>query len=300
MINYCRIAQKVWRFTSSPDADHHVQIEEMSCLDWQAVQWYTSVPEELKLPHPESITSASINNSNRRTWRLKSLLYLRGNMMRIMVHRRIFLKGEHISIHSAEALMVVNIAKASIRLLYHLDQVSDIYKLQQVTFNWFLVSALAVLFLAVAHAPARFSCCCKDEFYMALDLIEGFSMKSYVSRRLWRSIKNLRQLGPRMGLEKEGYASEPRQLVQGTDVMGGQELLGIPAVNTGPWLGDLDELQVDGMQMSRGLMDLYEAMGESASADGGWDPSHDGQWPTPGNTWFGNCPELASVLKDFI
>jgi hypothetical protein len=62
------------------------------------------------------------------------------------------------------------------------------------------VSALAVLFLAVAHAPADFNRQVRDEFYMALDLVKGFSTKSYISKRLWNTIRGLKEVGPRLGL----------------------------------------------------------------------------------------------------
>jgi hypothetical protein len=66
--------------------------------------------------------------------------------------------------------------------------------------NYFLTSALAVLFLAVAHAPAEFNTQVRDEFHMALDLVRGLSTTSYVSKRLWKTIKMLKEVGPRLGL----------------------------------------------------------------------------------------------------
>jgi hypothetical protein len=62
------------------------------------------------------------------------------------------------------------------------------------------VQLLSVLFLAVAHAPAEFSQPSRDEFYMALELVRGLSSNSYVSKRLWKTIKTLKEVGPRLGL----------------------------------------------------------------------------------------------------
>jgi hypothetical protein len=89
-------------------------------------------------------------------------------------------------------------AKDSIRLITQLHTNSDIYSTQQVVFNWFLVSALMALFLAVAQMPSQYSTTCREEFYMALELVKGVSAKSYISRRLWKSIKGLRRLGPQL------------------------------------------------------------------------------------------------------
>lgn len=65
------------------------------------------------------------------------------------------------------------------------------------TWNHFLLSALAVMVLAVCHSPQQFSESCKDEFFMTLELVRGLSADSYVSKKLWRTIHNLRKLVPR-------------------------------------------------------------------------------------------------------
>jgi hypothetical protein len=98
------------------------------------------------------------------------------------------------------AHVVVKVSKDTIRTLTHINQTSDIYKTQQTMFNYFLISALAVLFLAVAHAPAEFSLECREEFHMALDLVRGLSSNSYVSKRLWKTIRMLKEVGPKLGL----------------------------------------------------------------------------------------------------
>lgn len=56
------------------------------------------------------------------------------------------------------------------------------------------------LFLEACHGPTypRESCC--SEFYAALDLVEEFSAKSYISRRLWHTIRVLKRLGPKLGV----------------------------------------------------------------------------------------------------
>uniref|UniRef100_A0A8H7K531 Zn(2)-C6 fungal-type domain-containing protein n=1 Tax=Bionectria ochroleuca TaxID=29856 RepID=A0A8H7K531_BIOOC len=218
---------------------------------------------------------------------------------RILVRRPILLRAEHISQHLAEASTVVDIAKASIRHLNHLNKVCDIYRLQQVAFNWFLVSAVAVLFLAAAHAPAQFSTCSKDEFYMALELVEGFSMESYVSRRLWRSIRHLRQLAPQMSFLSQGQVSGPQEPVPTANMADSRESIGAPVSGTQTCLQD-DNLQVDGAQMSRELMDMYEAMGESANTFGDQNSFNSNQWASSDNFMLGNGADLASVLKDLL
>ena len=120
--------------------------------------------------------------------------------MRILIYRPVLHTVTTIMENLDFAHVVVKVAKDTIRILTYLNQTSDIYRCQQTMFNYFLISALAVLFLAVAHAPAEFSQQSRDEFYMALDLVRGLSSNSYVSKRLWRTIKTMKEVGPRIGL----------------------------------------------------------------------------------------------------
>ena len=99
-----------------------------------------------------------------------------------------------------QANTVIDVAKDSIRTLTHVNQTSDLYRTQQVLFNAFLTSALAVLFLAVSHAPAVYAANVREEFYMALDLVRGFSKESWISKRLWKTISVLKEYGPKLGL----------------------------------------------------------------------------------------------------
>jgi hypothetical protein len=77
------------------------------------------------------------------------------------------------------------------------------YRKLQVFYHQFLTSAIAVLFLASVHAPVRFSERCRNEFYLALELVKDLSTKSWVSKRLWRTIRSLKQVAPRFGLQKQ-------------------------------------------------------------------------------------------------
>jgi hypothetical protein len=97
---------------------------------------------------------------------------------------------------------VVKLAKNTINYLSHLNNTTNLYRKIQIFYHQFLTSAIAVLFLASCHAPVNFSASCRDEFYMALELVKGLSSKSWVSQRLWRTIKSLKEVAPRLGLSE--------------------------------------------------------------------------------------------------
>ncbi|EED18602.1 C6 transcription factor, putative [Talaromyces stipitatus ATCC 10500] len=357
MINYNRIAEKVWRFITSPNRNQQPRMEEMAYLDWQVTQWYNSIPEFLKIPDP-SIYYASGNEQHneqnkiqqdapRSTCRLKYLLYLRADLMKILIYRPILYTPSQIAQSPVEAATVVDIAKNTISFITHLNNHSNIYQLQQITFNWFLISALAVLFLAVAHAPGQFTSSCKDEFYMALGLIEGFSMHSYISQRLWKSIKGLRKLGPKIGLaQKSAEVVQPLQQVDNYSTPTGMDTVHHESISTDilpshqyrqplPLAASTttlptqqpspdDFLLTDSTQMSRELMDWFEAMGglhnsifnHSNNASGepesgymdagvggsaGWNGmlTDTTSWPATDDFMFGGYgSDLASILKD--
>jgi hypothetical protein len=200
MINYAFIGSKVWRSVASSDANSQDKLsrEEISYLDFQVLNWHRSIPDHLKFNHPDS--GSQSEPPARVIHRLQILLYLRANQMRILIYRPVLHTATTIMENLEFAHIVVKVAKDTVRILTFVNQTSDIYRVQQVMFNYFLISALAVLFLAVAHAPAEFSQQCRDEFYMALELVRGLSSNSHVSKRLWRTIKTLKEVGPRLGL----------------------------------------------------------------------------------------------------
>ncbi|KAF2276045.1 fungal-specific transcription factor-like protein [Westerdykella ornata] len=199
MIAYSGIASKVWRSVANPDASqNHIRKEDVGFLDFQVLNWHRNIPESLRFVHPES--GRTPEPASRGLRRLQVALYLRANQMRILIYRPVLHSATSIMKHLDFAETVVTIAKDTIRVLTHINQTSDLYRTQQTMFNYFLISALAVLFLAVAHAPAQFSAQCRDEFYMALDIVRGLSSNSYVSKRLWKTIKMLKEVGPSLGL----------------------------------------------------------------------------------------------------
>ena len=197
--------------------------------------------------------------------RLQVLLYLRTNQMRILIYRPVLHSATSITENRHYAQSVVEVAKDSIRVLTRINQTSDIYRTQQMCFNYFLISALAVLFLAVSHAPVEFNRQVRDEFYMALDLVKGFSTKSYISKRLWRTIKGLKEVGPKLGLVSQTSlpdANDPHSsaavAMAGLAGHAVDEMAAFPA-HHGP--NPLDGGPMNGQQMSYELTNLFEAAG---------------------------------------
>lgn len=222
MIGYCDIATKVWQSIASRKADPaHPALSKDTAnyLEYQLLQWYQNLPKILKYTHPNSQSYLqyqaehpndpdSINAAGGRALhRLRALLYLRLNQMKILIYRPVLyaLTPTMAADSGAVAESVVDTAKDSIQVLNKIAETSDLYQTQQVCFNHFLMSALAVLFLAVSHAPAHFAVSCRDEFYAALNVVRRLSPSSAVSKRLWRTIRSLKEIGPRLGVYAQGH-----------------------------------------------------------------------------------------------
>ncbi|KAB8233191.1 putative C6 transcription factor [Aspergillus alliaceus] len=297
MIRYSRIAAKVWKFISAFNNTNEIKKDEMNYLDWQVLRWAAAIPESLRLDQPFEQTQ----QEPRSIRRLRCLLYLRANQLRMLIYRPVLHSAAHIVRYPAESQVVVDLAKDTIQFITKLNATSDIYRLQQVTFNWFLVSALAVLFLAVAQTPAQFSSHCKEEFYMAVELVKGFSPRSYVSRRLWRSIKSLRKLGPQLGLQthRQGDETDQSALEPPDGSTAVEPLEQVPASSI------QSHTTPDGVQMTRELMEWFEAVGnieEQIMSVGNGAQTFDEPWQygaRMGNGYmFDYGSELSSVMRD--
>ncbi|KAL8693395.1 MAG: hypothetical protein Q9218_001787 [Villophora microphyllina] len=264
MIAYSRIASKVWRSITAPaGAGGEIEEDTMGYLDYQILQWQNTIPDSLRF-YP-TVDIPDTGPPSRAQQRLQVLLYLRMNQMRICIYRPVLHSATSIMENRRYARVVVEVAKDTIRALSRLNQTTDIYRTQQVCFNHFLVSALAALFLAVSHAPVEFNQTVRDEFYMAIELVGGFSAQSYVSMRLWQTIKGLKEVGPKLGLVNRQALSDAIDPHSSAAVaMAGlaghrvDEMTAFP-VTQGP--AAITQTPMNGQQMGYELTNLFEAAG---------------------------------------
>jgi hypothetical protein len=210
---------------------------------------------------------------------------------------------------------VVDVAKDTIDTLTGINQISDIYKTQQVMYNYFLVQALAVLFLAVAHAPAIFCSGTRQEFYSAIEIVKGFSTKSHVSKRLWRTIRGLKDMGDKIGLLARGAPSNDAEQDAHSDAavamagLAGHKVdyasYGNPNQKANINNEELGVSPDDALQMTNELSSLFELAG-----------AYNGNTPGPdafsfvgqngelglgeGFNSFGNEPELTRIMNELF
>lgn len=204
MITYAHLEYRAWSLAHSQDPLNAFHNGECGQVDQEIIEWYRSLPDNLQYLHPaagESLDNiADIINTKdgRALHRMRVILYLYQNHARILAYRPA-LQSATVS-RSDAAQLAVDIAKDTIRLLYHVANTSEVYHTQNMFFEHFIASTLAILFLAVSHAPARYSSSCRDEFLMTLGIVRTLSMSSHVNKRLSLTVRGLKEIGPRMGL----------------------------------------------------------------------------------------------------
>jgi hypothetical protein len=281
LVAYGRLSSRVWRaLPCFGAAFRNISEEEVSYLDFQIQSWLASIPPYLKLPHPRG---PEAENQDRELQQLRTHLHLRGNQMRTLLHRHNVLSTASIQNNSSGARIVVETAKDTIQVLVHLNQSSNIYLRQQVTFNYFLISALAAILLAVCHAPGMYSSQCRESFYNAIQLVRGFSKISTGSRRLWKSVKGLLPGARALGLDhgKESQ-TQPQHSSHSDSHENGdiQELRSTNVLIPGPdetWMSSeqslaaapaMDAQLPDIYQMSQDLTSFYEGFVQSGGEFG--------------------------------
>lgn len=215
MVGYGRLCSKLWdAIPPLGSPSQSIPKETVHALDLNTQDWLESIPPRLRLRHPRLGLAA--RSQPRVLQRLRALLYLRGNHMRIAVYQHYLFSTTSITANMRSAWLVVNIALDSVQVLVHLNATTDIYSRQQNAFNYFLLSAMAVIFLAVCHAPNIFTEPCRKGFLDAVDLVRGFSRNSVVSRRLWKRIRGLLPRLKSLGLQSPVVSSASNEVVGNT------------------------------------------------------------------------------------
>ncbi|KAI1480969.1 hypothetical protein F4774DRAFT_66143 [Daldinia eschscholtzii] len=215
MINYSKLSASVWRLVRSfePSTESEVDPAAIEELDRQIKEWYNKVPRETQLELtdwealPRYLNPPVHSQKEYDIQRLQIWTYLRFNQIRTWLYTPILHTHGSIMENIQFAERAVKLAKNTIRYLTHLNNTTNIYRKIQVFYHQFLLAAIAVLFLASCHAPVNFSASCRNEFYMALELVKDLSSKSWVSQRLWSTIKSLREVAPRLGLAQDPHST---------------------------------------------------------------------------------------------
>ena len=147
---------------------------------------------------------------------------------------------------------------------------------------------------------------------MALDLVKGFSNKSFVSKRLWRTIKGLKEVGPKLGLSQDSTNLGPEDPHSSAALamagLAGHEISGLGGAfgqdgNVNGLNSGSGNSPMNGFQMSYEMTNLFEAALGSVgmNGNGGYVPLQDGDpFSGIGSNVFGGDEELYRHLSDLF
>ncbi|KAK7408790.1 hypothetical protein QQX98_009034 [Neonectria punicea] len=279
MVSYGRLCSKVWEALPPFELpSQFIPKDSVAFLDFLTQNWLNAIPPDLQLRHPR--LGLAPRNQPRVLHRLRMLLYLRGNHMRTLIHRHHLLSTASIKADMQAARLVLDIAQDTIQVLVHLNETSDIYARQQNAFNYFLLSALAAILLAVCHAPDVFAEPCRESFLKAVQLVKSFSRDGHASRRLWKTIRSLLPGFRVFGLQGDSDKGEGAEVLAaadaGLDMSRSDVDMGKrtePGQGNTPKLGGvwdsqgisphMDSSLPDMLRMGGDLMSLFDAFGQT-------------------------------------
>ncbi|KAI1437076.1 fungal-specific transcription factor domain-containing protein [Xylaria sp. CBS 124048] len=215
MIKYTRLGGRVWRFVQrfGSTATMDNPVDDIEVLDHLIKKWYNDLPKDVQMnlsdweELPPFIIPPVNSQEEYDLQRLRIWTWLRFNQIRMWLHTPILHTHSSIMDNLRYAETAVKLGKNTIRYLTHLNNTTDVYRKMQIFYHQFLSSAITILFVASCHAPVNFSSSCRDEFYLALDLLKDMSAKSWISKRLWGTVKSLRDVAPRVGLAEDPHSN---------------------------------------------------------------------------------------------
>lgn len=186
MVSYCRIGAEVRDSALGMPSPTHAKDSARDLLDFKINEWRRNLPSCLQFHQDMNFDPLT---GTRGQYRLRLLLYLRANQMRIVVHRKSALRSGNEAIDTSSLNAMIEVAQDTIRVLAKLSQVSNIYHAQQKTFNHFLESALSALLLVTCRSKVLADRSCAAEVQLALDVIDHLSTTSSITRKLAEKLK---------------------------------------------------------------------------------------------------------------
>jgi hypothetical protein len=206
MIRYARIGEQAWESltrsmsgrqgSTRPTQEFRSTLESLQFHQYQLDQWQRSIPAELQLNHDDTS-----NTSETSSTLLLTVLHLRANQLRAVMIRPFIYVGTGSAAQLGKSAEAVEIAIDTIRTVADLHAHSNIYRRQQAIFNYFLVSALGVLYALITRdaereassmindrlSPAAFADA-QSGLLCGLDILQSLGTSAAYPQRLWNKL----------------------------------------------------------------------------------------------------------------
>ena len=196
MVDYSIISAEIRRAILQPSLCPATAVTALastrSLLDFQVIQWQKNLPRRLQFRGVHDKFDPS--QENRGEYRLRLMLYLRTNQMRIVIHRKSAMSAGVGSFDTSTTNILAEISQDSIRVLIGLARDTDIYHAQHRTFNHFLETALTSLLLLMCYAESEYSSQYLPDALAAMDLVQQLSLYSPITRALEQKLQGVQEI----------------------------------------------------------------------------------------------------------
>lgn len=208
MVDYSIISAEIRRAILQPSLCPATAVTALastrSLLEFQVIQWQKNLPRRLQFRGIHDKFDPS--QENRGEYRLRLMLYLRSNQMRIVIHRKSAMSAGIGSFDTSTTNILAEISQDSIRVLISLAQNTDIYHAQHRTFNHFLETALTSLLLLMCYAESEYSAQYLPDALAAMDLVQQLSLYSPITRALQQKLHGVQEMIKSMRMPAQGSA----------------------------------------------------------------------------------------------
>lgn len=196
MVEYSIISAEVRRSILQPSASPSATITALATtrcsLDFQITQFQKNIPKRLQFLGLQDKFDPT--KEKRGEYRLRLVLYLRCNQMRIVIHRKSAMSSASGAFDTTTANVLAETSQDTIRILIALARETDIYHAQQRTFNHFLETALASLLLLLCYAEAEYRVGYLPDVLAAMELVQHLSVHSPVTRALKQKLHRVQSM----------------------------------------------------------------------------------------------------------
>ncbi|KAM0258959.1 hypothetical protein ACHAQJ_003615 [Trichoderma viride] len=188
MVSYCRISSDVRKWLLEPISGSASDMTR-DFLDFRVVQWKRNLPIKLQY---DSSKKYDPSRDDRGEYRIRLLLHLRANQMRIIIHRTSANRLASNSLDPSTVNVLAEVSHDTIRTLVRLADETGIYHSQHKTYNHFLESALSSMLLVLGSISDDVNrASCLQDAFDGVELIQRLSLTSPVSQRLLERLRNI-------------------------------------------------------------------------------------------------------------
>ncbi|OBT53965.1 hypothetical protein VE04_05796 [Pseudogymnoascus sp. 24MN13] len=204
LIKYIRLATRI--VTGLPKFGSNSSfIDQSACasLDIEINQWALDTSTEFSRcetrPLGPSRTSQKI--------RLQEVfIAVCRNQLKIALYKCNLFSPENIARNPNFAYSAVSYAVDTLQVFSRLERTTSIYELQAAHYNFFVLSALAVVYLAVRHAPLQFSSA-SQMFFTGIQILKAHSTSERLCERIQALNNAMTKLGFKfLDIDPEGHS----------------------------------------------------------------------------------------------